>query len=357
MQIRRAPRISTCFLCGRDLTPLEDGRQEHPEVPDCEVLYTDSYGIALDNDQPVSPIVINRQRAFFVGNFMPTDEATMQVFAKYGLPRLGGPSTGTGWSSWGLWQRCRYAWKLRYLDRAQPAMHIEAAALAIGGLFHTFLAIYYQRMIDPSYPLSPEGLHAELHGLSEPAYIAEAWRIAQAYMLYYKHEQIVPLAVEQDLVDPRTGESCRYDLIAFYPHEVAGRPAGTYILEHKTAARFDYSTLNGWGNEGEVLGQMDLWERLKLDKRWGALKGVIVNITGKQPKEIQFHRTIIAPSAFTASSHREDLRQQAAEMALARATGRFPRSRRNCVDRHGMCDWFDHCATGERIELPTESAE
>lgn len=347
MIIRPRPR-TTCLLCGRALKTLRDGRQEHPIVADCQVTFTDQWGVSLDDEQPID-VLRQIDRGFFVDTFTPVDVATLAAFTKRKLPRLGGPSTGFGWSSFGLFQRCQYAWKLRYVDRAQPLVMVESPALAVGGLFHTFIALWYMKRLDPSYGISPEELHAELAAVCNPAFVAEAWRVFRAYALHYKFEEITPLALEYDLVDPRTNESCRYDMIAYIEHERPNLLPGTYVVEHKTASRFDYDTLLAWPNEGEVLGQIDLWERLKLEKRFGPLQGVIINITGKQ-KDPQFHRTIVAPSTWAIDSHRDDLRRWNATMQIAKATNSFPRSRRNCVDRYGRCDWYDHCATGERIE-------
>ena len=39
---------TTCLLCEAPLELLEDGRQLHPEVDDCLVRFTDSWGVAVD---------------------------------------------------------------------------------------------------------------------------------------------------------------------------------------------------------------------------------------------------------------------------------------------------------------------
>ncbi len=194
--------------------------------------------------------------------------------------------------------------------------------------------------------LTPEHLYDRLRMKANPEFVAEAWRVYSAYQLYYRDEPIKPLAIEHDLRDPRTGESCRYDLIAFLDRELPGYLPGTYIVEHKTASRFDYDTLEGWANDGEVLGQVMLWQRLGLDKRFGELKGVMVNLLGKQ-KEPKFHRTLVAPSTWQVEQHKKDLPRWDALISLCRSANNFPRARAGCIGRYGRCDSYDHCHSGE----------
>jgi len=121
---------------------------------------------------------------------------------------------------------------------------------------------------------------------------------------------------------------------------------GTYVFEHKTAGRFDMDTIDGWANDGEILGEIALWKRLGLDKRFGELRGVVVNIIGKQ-KEPKFHRTIVAPSSLQLASHLDDLRRWDGLIQLSRSTNNFPHARSNCIGRYGRCDHWDHCVTNE----------
>ena len=106
---------------------------------------------------------------------------------------------------------------------------------------------------------------------------------------------------------------------------------------------FDDATLDGWRNDGEVLGQIDLWEQLKLEKRFGELQGVIVNILGKQ-KVPDFHRTIVSPQRWQTKDHRRWMAYWSAEIDRAKALGVFPRSRAGCIGRYGKCALFDHCS-------------
>lgn len=353
---------NTCFLCGVELAPVVHSiaKQVHPETPDCQTLYTDEWGISVELPEesaaPLSLIdvsdaaVDDDEEGFVLNQFPPVDDVLMQIFDEHKLPRLGGQSTGRGWSSFSLFQRCPHAWRRRYLDNTQrpSGLYIESPSLAIGSLIHTFLALYYTGMMEdsPYRVLTPEMAYERLRARANPEFVGEAWRVFVSYVLWYQHENIIPLAVEFDLRDPRTHESCRYDLIAYFPEERPNFLPGTYIVESKSASRFDKATLDGWANDGECLGEVALWQRMGLDKRFGPLRGLIVNILGKQ-KEPKFHRTLVAPSSMQLASHLSDLKRWEGLMNLAKSMNQFPRARNGCIGRYGMCDRWDECATAK----------
>jgi hypothetical protein len=331
------------LLCGIKLLPGPDERmQKHPKVEDCTVEFTDLWGVAVEEPGVRAPQADLESQMLDITSFPLVDDVLVEIFDKAKLPRLGGMSSGRGWSSFSTFQRCPYAWKQRYVEQRRPVLLVESPSLAIGTLIHTFLAVHYMRMMDPKYRLTPEQIYAALRGVCNPKFVEEGWRIFVGYRLFYKHEVITPLAIEYDLKDPRTGESCRYDLIAYYPEWVAGRPPGTYIVEHKSASRFDQDTLEGWVNDGEVIGEVALWQHLGLDHRFGKLRGVIVNLLGKQ-KDPQYHRTLVAPESWQVGQHLADLKRWEGLIQLARSTDSFPRARNGCIGRYGRCDWFDHC--------------
>lgn len=346
-------RRNTCFLCGVELEAVVHAiaKQQHPEADDCEVVYTDEWGISIELPEAQEPqglVLADRssveEEGIVVNHFTPVDEALGEIFDEHQLERLGGASSGRGWSSFSLFQRCPYAWRRRHIDPPVPKLFLtESPGLAIGSLVHAFLALYYTGMMNSPYrALTPEAAYKRLRARANPDFVAEAWRVFTAYAIYYKHEQIVPLAVEYDLRDPRTGESCRYDLVAFFPEDRPGLLSGTYIIEHKTASRFDWETLNGWQNDGECIGEVALWRRLGLDKRFGPLRGLIVNLLGKQ-KEPKLHRTMVAPSTWQVEQHLRDLRRWEGLMNLAKSMDSFPRARNGCVGRWGACEHWDHC--------------
>lgn len=334
-----------CLLCGRELTPHESGiTQIHPEADDCDVHITDNWGVWIDDDEPQASSTLIQGNFIDLKTYPFVEEILIEVFEEFGLTRLGGVSSGKGWSNFSLYQRCPYAWYRRHIVKAQPWIKVESPSLAIGTLVHAFLALYYVRMMTNGYAaLTPEILFERLRRKANPDFVNEGWRVFQAYRLYYQNEVITPLAVEYDLKDPRTGESCRFDLIAYLEREAPGCLPGTYVIEHKTSAVFSHDTLEGWACDGEVLGQAALWSRLGLDKRFGELKGVMVNILGKH-KEPKFHRTIVSPSTLQIQSHLDDLKRWDAIMGIAKSTNSFPRARQGCISKYGRCTEFDHCA-------------
>ncbi len=355
-----------CFLCGTELTPIPKtpGNQIHPTSDTCLVQFTDRFGIAVDGryvqtiPEPEESSAVEDDPDIIDLNRWPrTDVVLTEAFARLDLPRLGGQSTGRGWTSIALFQKCPHAWKRRYEMAADAAARgttlvlPESEGLAVGSLCHTYAALHYANRIGghPYQHIKAEQIHEYCLGHGNPAFTAEAWRVWTGYKLHYMHadEAMIPLAVEHDLRDPRTNESCRYDLIAFFPDDAIGRPAGTYIVEHKFVKIFDRGTLEGWPNDGEVLGQVYAWRNLKLDLRFGELQGVLMNIVGKQ-KNQQFYRLVVAPSSWQLDEHGKDLKNWEGLIQLARGSRNFPRARNSCVSKFGLCELFEECATGEQ---------
>lgn len=350
MKIRRPVHCLLCQVTCRATS--NPNRYKHPKAEDCLVTVVDRWGICADDvvepEKPKQPPPFEVEGLVM---FPHVEDVLPEIFAAAGVPRLGGQSTGRGWSSVSTFQKCRYLWKRKYLDQVRDAgIGSERPARAMGTLIHTFLAIYYTRMIEPDYPLTPEMVRDQLKLKANPILVDEGYRFFVGYALFYQNEEIMPLAVEYNLVDPRTGDSCRFDLIAFFPNEAPGRPAGTYEIEHKSSQRFDYATKNGWPNDGEVIGQLRLWKDLGLDKRFGSLQGAMINLIGTQKVEQQFHRSIVPLLDWQISGHRQDLKLWESDIHTSIATGIFPRSRASCVHRYGMCDLFDECAVGETTD-------
>jgi hypothetical protein len=384
-------RSKSCPLCGAVLavTPVA-GILRHPASETCQVVLTDADGISIDESYVVEDDVIYEllpdgvevapdpsaqlaaklqaaraaQELTGLGAgdlvlipespYISTEWALEEIFKAAGVPRLGGASGDRGWSSISTFQRCPYLWKMRYQGaqrRSRDGNPLErkpkSEPLEIGTILHTFQAITLAKQIDSSYPLEPDAVRdALIDLLVTPEYVHESWRIITAYWANYRrdHEEWVPLAVEHHLVDPKTGESCRIDAIMWQERPLPGRPAGTYLVDHKSAARFDYATLHAWKNDGEIIGLVDLYDRLKVEKRFGPLRGVCINILGKQ-KDIQFHREWVFPKRSLIIDHRRSLRVWSAAIDTAKAASHFPRARNGCrVGFGSLCDFHDHCA-------------
>lgn len=274
----------------------------------------------------------------------PIDDVLQEIFERYKMTRLGGAS-GRGWSSYATFQRCPYLYKVSYLDGERG---IPAKALEIGSAFHTFMALHYTWMLDANLALTPHVCRDELmNGGARPESIIEAWRVYDSYAMHYEVDYLYPLGIEE-WAQGDNGNTCRYDLIARVDEPQPGVPPGTYIVEHKTALRFTIDLLEGWHNDGEVLGQIMVWKQGKLDKKYGKLRGTIVNIAGKQ-KTPQFQRVIVPAQAWHVREHAQDLRIWAAYQEMCRATDTWPRARNNCVGRYGLCSLFTHCSTNEKL--------
>lgn len=353
-----------CLLCGATLQATSvSNLWQHPESETCKVTLADDDGVCADDayflaqdgniwERDVKEDGDAAAAAAFDGTgelvslssaFVPCDQALEIIFSNAGVPRLGGASGDRGWSSVSTFQRCPYLWKRRYMTVQPPALGPGPAALEIGGLVHTFLALHYMQVIDTAYPLSPVRCRDSLlAAMVTPDHVHEAWRLYEAYFAYYAHDDFVPLAVEYHLVDPVTKRSCRYDLICRLDKAQAGLLPGTYLMDHKTLSRFDQNALLQWKNDGELIGQWELYEKLHLEKRFGPLQGMCANLIGKQ-KDPKFERAWIRPSDALIRDHKKSLAVWSARIDLAKATGDFPRARANCISKHGRCDQADHC--------------
>lgn len=380
MAPRKSKRKLRCILCGVTLTaaPVE-GFWLHEESEGCGVRVADKDGVSLDDDyfveagdvydrnppleEPATPepAMFDVDATVDMSNVIDLNPASAHVSAEWaleaifqaaGVPRLGGASGDRGWSSFSTYQKCPHLWKRRYIDTKRGLLSQEPSypALEIGTLIHVFLAVRDAGVIDATYPLTMDSLHEQLvRGNVTPDYLHEAWRVVRAYEAYYRllDESWRPLAVEHHVVDPKTGQSCRIDKIWYLDTPLPGLPAGTYLVDYKSSARFDYATLNGWKNDGEIIGLWDLYERTHMRRRFGELQGILVDILGKQ-KAPNFHRTWIFPSRALVRDHRTSLKIWGAAIETSKATGIFPRARAACTTKFGqLCDEFDRCAQDE----------
>lgn len=272
------------------------------------------------------------------------DDALEEIFKRHKMDRLGGAS-GRGWSSYATFQRCPYLYKVTYIDGERG---VAAMALETGSAFHTFMALHYLWMLDENLSLTPDVCRDELmnSGARVEAILA-GWKCYESYRDHYANDYLYPLAIE-DWAQGHRGNTCRYDLIAKVVADQPGIQAGTWIIEHKTAARFTADLLEGWHNDGEILGQIMVWKQAKLDKKYGKLRGTIVNIVGKQ-KIPQFQRVVVPAQAWHVSGHDDDLKVWAALQEMYRATDTWPKARNNCVHRYGLCSLFQHCSSNQKL--------
>ncbi|KKL28029.1 hypothetical protein LCGC14_2379210, partial [marine sediment metagenome] len=187
---------------------------------------------------------------------------------------------------------------------------------------------------------------ALLDAKADVEHVSDGWRIFDAYADRYESvgDYIEPLAIEELVVDPVTGNSCRYDLIAHVNDDAKhlGIMPGTYVIEFKSAGRLDIGTTDGWHLDGEVIGQLMLWKKAKLRRKYGKLQGVIVDIVTKA-KVPKFHREIVAPPNNQLNAQENDLVMWESLQQLFRATKRWPRSLQACYGKYGPCEYVEHC--------------
>lgn len=381
MRSKKAKHKS-CLLCGAKLTesPYE-GLFLHPVVQSaaCRVQVTDQLGLSVDelygvDDQglfareavpvddvtamAVSPLAqMNASGMIIDGDavggqtsaFLSADSGAKKLFEAAGLPFLGGMSGKKGWSSISTYQKCKYLWWAKY-GSVKPVIDDDiprGEALEIGILVHLFLAIHYSAIIDSAYPLTPTKAHEFLQAvLVTPSYLEKAWQLFQGYLVEHHDELewMVPLAVEHLAFDPRDENSCRWDLVFAVTKPHNGILPGVYVVNSKTASTGGIVTMNRWKNDGQIFGEVDLYSKLKYEKIWGPLRGACINLIIKTQNP-SYRRVWVFPSKNTLRSHNYDRAIWVADMAMAAATGLYPRSRASCVTEYqGLCELHDHCA-------------
>lgn len=380
-------RKHNCALCKAPLSPSSyDGLWLHPESATCQVRVADHLGLSLDDqygvdaegiytvaaepaDAPLgegafSAGVITTDGVAMVtlGNgasaFVSVEVAAKALFEAAGLPYLGGSSGSYGWSSVSTFQKCPYLWKKTYGARDAALGGDLSEALEVGSIAHIFLAIHYSRWIDPAYPLTPEDARRYFMTASvTPTFVDKAWSLFDSYRVWHQEESawMIPLAVEELAVDPRTGFSCRWDLV--FKVEVAqpGILPGVYICNHKSAADNSFVTREQWKNDGQILGEINLYNALSYHRRFGPLRGACVNLLIKTQNP-QFLRAWVMPPPAILRDHAKSLLYTTGQMRMAEATNCYPRMRAACVTRYRtLCQFHEHCAGGDVAREITEA--
>ncbi|KKM92263.1 hypothetical protein LCGC14_1220160 [marine sediment metagenome] len=281
------------------------------------------------------------------------DAALKRAVEELGIDLTLTGGSGHGWSRSSTMQQCPHKYDQKYnKNKGGWENGIPPKALQIGGCFHAFMALYYQREIDIDKGATPDEAVVEPGVLcdalldygADPVLIGAAWQYFEGYANYYEaqgHDWFKPLAVEYRAKDPNGPDTCRYDLIA----EVKDHPVvlpGTWIVEHKTASRLDKGVTEGWHLDGEIVGQCMIYKKARLAMKFGKLQGVIVNVIVKT-KIPQFHREFVTPPMKSTRRQAKDLKVFRATKAIYESVGYWPRSLASCVGRYGFCEFFDAC--------------
>ena len=321
---------------------------------------------------------------------MPIETAIKLCSAALGLPDLGGPS-GRGWSYWQTYERCPHLfnrlWELRtlvdsagarlpdYLETGimyhtfkalEMAERMNNQAIANRGIYETEIKTFKavkqgatERLAKMILRMCKSAMDANQPALAPDASVVyDAARLWQAHKDRYEDDPVTPLAVEwlaehpenyNDGRDDGPLYSCRYDLIAklgeghplinSHPMMV---PGAVVVFEHKTARWLNESTLDGWPLEGEILGELWLWEISGARARFGELAGVIVDVVTKT-KTPNFHRMLVPAGARPVSRFEKWIRYKAAAIQMARIHGVWPQQFRGCNDKYGACALFREC--------------
>lgn len=247
--------------------------------------------------------------------------------------------SGRGWSRYGALQRCALAFYNSFVQNPDRIGSSENFNLAVGGGVHACLAIYYMFGVKRAYEFWAAVKNHDI----DPEIRNEIQRLFYAYADFYgDRDYIKPIIAELRNVHPETGDTCRYDLLATIDNPPLGVIAGTWIIEHKTAQRFDDATLDGWDIDGEVLGEAAFYKFANLAEKYGELRGVCINLIGKQ-KEPKFERVWVTPSQWQMEKHIEDLGYWRDYEYRLMQIGKYPRSLNNCIGRYGKCDYYESC--------------
>jgi hypothetical protein len=310
------------------------------------------------------------------------DEATDRVFGAFNWPLLGGPS-GRGWSYFSTAQRCGQLFKKSYdVPPEKLVRKVNAQPLQIGALFHTLEALYYGHALGNAFVLPdrqglvterlalpgrrrrwsvPDGacdalleaLRTLKDGEREPdaTVIDEAERLFDTHTNWWDNrEDVQPLGVEVFAQHPKLGYTCRYDLVARVGTHDPELPEGVFIFEKKTAKWIDEKLLESWQLDGEVLGQILCWAPSGMEKLFGPLSGVVVDIVSKG-RTADCRRVVVPPTAPAVAHHEKWIRWVAAEIEQWRAIDAYPQRFANCWTRYGRCEEFQNCTLGLTQEL------
>lgn len=282
-------------------------------------------------------------------NAKPMELAVREAFDGFGIPQMGGASAD-GWSKLADFQRCPYRYNLLHEEQVEiPGS--AAAPLEIGILYHAALACHYLRLLPVGYPgyvpfervPSPLAFIEAVEARGpEILYVAEARRLVMGYLEFWPLGDVQPVAIEY--AAGREGvHTCRFDLVGWYDDEL-------WVFEHKTAARETPELMDAWFLDGEVLGEMYGWEISGLDRLFGQLAGVVINIAFKSRPPRYRRLQVVVPEAVK-RAYRRDRAHFNNERRRMRASGYWPRKLQGCLSRYGdLCALFPHCRDGLPIE-------
>lgn len=270
---------------------------------------------------------------------MQVREALDRVKEEMGIPNPGMPAKAPGWSSLQRFLRCSEEYRLYYLVKENRGIVDQGTGYQqLGIIVHDFLAEHYRNGPDRVREFKDKLIDLPSHVES----FLEAWRIYEGYRDEYmfdwwKKEDV--FAVEEWGVLQNPTFLTRVDLIIkLKKNAIPGFAEGYYIVDHKTASKFDYASLNCWYHDVEIITQQMAWYD-KID-----LKGTIINLVGKQKKQ-KFERPMVHCMTEKFDWCKEFLKEKIGQMQLYKSTDHYwEKNPQGCVDRkYGVCGFYSTC--------------
>ncbi len=289
----------------------------------------------------------------FNANQKSIQQCIDEAYASFNVPSLGGASTD-GWSKMSDFQRCPYRyWYFHERDKSSDVVEIgpKPVSLELGALFHAMLAGHYigscaAGKYAESYPTALELINRIVNLGGDAAICAEAERLYIAYFNHYGNpvnEGFKPLAIELP-AGVEGVHTCRFDMLA----EINGQ---TWIVEHKTASRETRDVLESWWLDGEIIGEVYGYKLSGLEKVYGPLAGVLVNVVIKTnvPK---FRRMEVVIPDNLLERYAMDRQYWAMERQSMRdqTPSEWPRKHQGCIGRYDTCQLWDHCRDADATD-------
>lgn len=279
------------------------------------------------------------------------DDAIHLICERYKIPQTIGKMVAPGWSSISTIQTCPKKYFYRYIEKTEISRPIY---FSIGALVHFFLSIHYAKKMEKGfvgvtqvtkeqvdqYP-DLDTIKTDLLNLNIDAEILlESWRIFEGYKDHYFRDYLIPLAVEYPVINESIKYSSRYDLLASVKenNDLHVSP-GTYIIDFKTASTFSSTTLEEWISNGELQGLTLNYFECGLVEKFGPLKGVIVDLIGKQKKNQKFHRVIAPIQENIIQEFRTNLLYWKSEVDKFKKLNVWPKAQANCMGRGFACEY------------------
>jgi hypothetical protein len=261
-----------------------------------------------------------------------------ETLIEYG--RVGGP-TEHGWHTFEPMFHC---WRRYHLSSNAKRNGKVGKALAVGTIFHEFMAIHYAPYLKDGAVVLNGGItslydHLAQNGFTEEA--SEAFRLYEGYKNRYdgndgylsKDVEIVAVEqlVERSLPwgDPYT---IRLDLVLRLPD-------GYWIADHKTAWARTTEFIEGWQIDPSVLGM--LWAA---QEKYSPLRGASINgvIKTRVP---DYDRFTFAYDTKIIADWLRMMEYKTAEKRIAQLAG-WPPNFRSCFGKYGRCGFFEQCVYG-----------